>query len=365
MFDKLWDFIVNSSMTFFLPLVCSYFALSGSLFFNVACEEAYGLEKFADQILAPSHYLFMGRIAKRNLMGEWDFHPRYEYQDNFAIKTASSALALLPSFLIGSAAKAAALLQKETRKHHHEMKLALESTHVNSNLPYYESLGIHLGDGKDRLVAQGHKRRPGDENNLAIEKEAFKQITTLLTKANIPWWIDCGTCLGAYRYGGAIPWDEDIDLAVLQPDFDNICRVLNQLDPNEYVVQDWSSRDFPKSYLKVYVRRSKTLIDIYHFAVDPEKQQATYILALETNFFFPEWWKIRERRFKTPAPFAILFPLKKATFDGIEVNVPNDTVKYLQRYYGENLAPAKIYDEVTGQYEKDLTHPYWQRAYVH
>ena len=367
MLEKFWDFVVESSMSFFIPLVCSYFALSSNLFLNVACEEAVGLEKFGNQCLAPLHYLCMGRMAVKNSSGEWEFLPRFDYTQNFGAKTALSCATILPGFVLGTAAKSAALVQKSTRNRHREMKLALEDTSVRSNNNYYESIGIHLShfSNPEWLTPQGHQRRPGDENALASEKRAMADITALLTRANIPWWIDCGTCLGAYRYGGVIPWDEDVDVAVLLPDFDNVCRVLNQLDPRKYIVQDWSSRDFPKSYLKVFVRDSKRLVDIYFFKIDPESKHIQYILALENSMFFPEWWKIRERRFKAPVAIDDVFPLKKTLFDGIEVNMPNDTVKYLQRYYGENLAPAKIYDPITQQYEKDLSHPYWQRAYVH
>jgi phosphorylcholine metabolism protein LicD len=200
---------------------------------------------------------------------------------------------------------------------------------------------------------------------LHHEKEALRKIGTLLEEANIPWWVDCGTCLGAYRYGGVIPWDEDVDIAVLMPDFDNVKRVLNQLDPSEYTVQDWSSREHPKSFMKVYVRKSGTFVDIYHFKILPETRQIQYVLSLEHAFFLPDWMKIREQKFTVPAEFDSVFPLKKMTFDNMTVFVPNKIEKYLQRYYGENLAPAKVFDPITNKYEKDLTHPYWLRAYVH
>ena len=212
---------------------------------------------------------------------------------------------------------------------------------------------------------QFHKRRPGDENHLEEEKEALAEVFRILKKHNIPCWVDCGTCLGAFRYGGIIPWDLDIDVAVLEPDFENVSRALNELDKNRFVVQDWSSSCLPNTYLKIYVKGGSTLIDIYHFAIHPQTRQVQYILSQEHNIFLPQSWRIRERRFTVPIDFDTVFPLKKALFDGVEVYVPNKTAKYLQTFYGENLDPAKVYDESTCRYEKDLSHPYWQRAYVH
>ena len=63
-------------------------------------------------------------------------------------------------------------------------------------------------------------------------------------------------------------------------------------------------------------------------------------------------------------PFALVFPLKKAYFDGIGVFVPGKTKEYLQQRYGDNIDPVKTYNAQTGQYEKDLSHPYWKDSYA-
>jgi len=364
MSGRLWDFFVDTMITLFLPLVCSYFTLTTSIFFNVSAQNGTGLEWAGNALLAPVQYLLAGKEAIEKPDGSWEFVQRFDYKNAFWIKTASSVIALPPSFLLGSAVKGLSFVDKKARGHYAAIQAAMSSQKTHSHLAYYQEMGLQVGKAMETLLPQGHERRPGDEQVLAIEKEALREITALLNGANIPWWVDCGTCLGAYRYGGVIPWDSDVDIAVLLPDFENVRHALNQLDPSKYIVQDWSSREHPDSYLKVYIRKSNSLIDIYHFAIHPETKQLCYILSLETNMFFPEWWKVRERRFTVPVAFDTVFPLKRGTLDGVEVFVPNDTKKYLQRYYGENLDPVKIYDTATGQYEKDLSHPYWQKVYA-
>lgn len=367
MLQSIYDFIMKSLFTFFVPIVCTYFALTSNVFLNIACDEASGFERLGNVLLIPSHYLFVGQIAHKNEMGEWSFSDRFEYNHHFLCKTIVSSLTVIPSFIAGVSVKALSLLGEESRIHQKTMTKALQSVRVDPNHDLYQQAGIDLGIGKkaEWLLPEGYQRKPGDEQNLADDKIALKEIGALFTEAGIPWWVDCGTCLGAYRYGGVIPWDEDIDIAVLIQDFDNVKRTLNKLDSTQYLVQDWSSREHPKSYLKVFVRKSRNLIDIYHYTINPEKREITYLLSLENSWIFPEWWKIRESRFTVPVSYDVVFPLKKALFDGVEVFVPKDTKKFLQRCYGENLAPAKIFDPKSGGYEKDLSHPYWHRAYVH
>lgn len=365
MSDRLWDLFVESMAACFLPLVCLYHAICGNVFLNVEAENATKLEWLGNQILAPTQYLLAGKEAIKKEDGSWEFIQRFEYKKGFWIKSAASFIVLPSSLVVGSFVKGLSFLDPETKNRHDALVAAKNSTVTRSNFEKYQKMGLIAEKSSEEFISLGCTRRPGDENTLKIEKEALADIGKLLNAAKITWWLDCGTCLGAYRYGGVIPWDDDVDIAVLVPDFDNVLHALNALDQKKYIVQDWSSRDLPKSYIKVYVRETGHLIDIYHFAIDPAKNELSYILSLETNMFFPEWWKTRERRFKAPVAFDVVFPLKRAQFDGIEVFVPNDTKKFLQRYYGENLDPVKIYNPITNAYEKDLSHPYWQRAHVH
>ncbi len=362
---KLFDWIGH---TFISVLTC-YHLVSSSIFLNTAAEEAAGLEKMGDLVLAPFQYLFAGHSAY-SIEGptplKYELRQRFDYEGHYMLKMAGSLVALPFSLAVGSALKGSAFLFSTVRARHGAIAEAAYGMKVHSNQAYYRSLGIKLGESfTEKVASLGYLRKVGDENHLSAEKEALKEIVSLLNKNEILYWVDCGTCLGAYRYGGIIPWDFDIDIAVLEPDFSNVKRVLNALDKSKYQVEDWSNRSQPKTYIRVYVRSTREYIDIYHFAIHPEKRTIQYILSNECSRFMPKWWKIRESRFKVETPFDLVFPLKMADFDGIEVPVPNQMKSYLQLRYGDNLDPVKIYNETTGKYEKDLSHPYWQRAYVH
>ncbi len=367
MMSRLWDLFVETLMVMFLPAVCTYHLITADLFLNVAASNAEGLEKAGNALLAPFQYLFAGRTAYPQSDGSWKFVQTFDYYDAFWMKTSASIFAAAPSLFVGGTVKALGYLSKSARERHASLHAAKYTTPPSPNVEQYRKWGIELVDFKtaERFSSQGHKRRPGDEHLLKSSKEALRVIGKILNDAKIPWWADCGTCLGTYRYGGIIPWDDDIDIAILVNDFENARRALNRLNPDRFHVQDWSSRSFPDTFFKIYLKDSGEIFDIFCFKIDPDKKEIASIFSLDEAIFFPEWFKIRERRFCSPASFDTVFPLKVADFDGVPVFVPNKPKEYLQRYYGENLDPAKVYDPTTGRFEKDLSHPYWQRPYVH
>ncbi len=270
MLSRLWDFFVESLMVLFLPAVSAYHLLTADLFVNVSAADATGFEKAGNFLLIPFQYLFAGRIAIPQEDGSWTFIQQFDYHDGFWIKTSASIVAAGPSFILGSAIKGLGFLSHVTRTRHASLLAAKMGISCRPNLELYQKWGMALGDSDQRewLLSQGHRRRPGDELILKEAKDALAQIGAILNEAQIPWWVDCGTCLGTYRYGGIIPWDDDLDIAILVTDFENVRRALNKLDPKQFHVQDWSSRSCPDSFFKIYLKKTRSMLDVYCFKID-------------------------------------------------------------------------------------------------
>lgn len=352
---------------FGMPVVAFYHDIHENIFLNVSAEDATGFEKAGNLLLTPVQYLLDGKKAVLNDDGfSYELKGKFEYQEHLTLKLTGAVLVLQPSLLLGSIVKGAACFTDGAKKRQKRLEQSRYQK-MRSHNEIYACLGIDLSHftSAESIATPLHKRRPGEENHFHEEKECFQKIVSLLNHNKIVYWADCGTCLGAFRYGGIIPWDHDIDLAVLSPDFYNVMNALKDLDPEKYQVQDWSGRDKPATYIRVYVKNTRNHIDIYHFAIDEKAKTISSIVSNEESSFLPESWKVRESRFKVETPFDLVFPLKSSMFDGMEIFVPNNTKKYLQMRYGENIDPVKIYNEKTNSYEKDLTHPYWQLPYAY
>jgi hypothetical protein len=368
--NLVWNQFSNWIMQAGLPTVAVYHALCSSTFLNIAAGDAEGIEKIANFYLAPVQYLLAGKQAdpvfsETGELISYRLKQRFSYEDPLIwVKTLGAYCALPSSLIIGSTLKGVSYAFEGIRQKAQKISTCLMTAPIISQNESYLKMGIELidFDQAEQIESQGYQRRPGDELKLQAEKQALKEIVSLLNEHKIVYWLDCGTCLGAYRYGGNIPWDWDLDLAILKPDFANVRQILQKLDPNKYVVQDWSSRDKTESYLKVYVKEGGSLIDIYHFVIDPESKIVHSIVSNEDSIFLPESWKIRERSYTVPSSFDIVFPLKKISFDGVLAYVPNKTKTYLEQRYSGDISPARVYSQETGQYEKVPDHPYWNKS---
>ncbi len=63
----------------------------------------------------------------------------------------------------------------------------------------------------------------------------MKDLHDLLCKIGVNYWLEGGSCLGAYRHQGFIPWDDDFDIAMTYEDYQKFLNNIDKyLDHNKY-----------------------------------------------------------------------------------------------------------------------------------
>lgn len=356
------DFVRDVMQPLGMPVVSFYHAVRESLFFNTRISEANPLEEIGNFFLTPSRYLFAGKkihIEQKDDAAQYVVKQSYSYKKLHWLKSLGSFVALPVSYTVGTTFKAISYLFPEVRRRQRAIKRTLHASCVESHLEQYTSQGIPAFHSEESIPCQHHKRPSGLTKKQKIEIQTLKEITALLDQHQILYWIDCGTCLGAYRYGGIIPWDWDIDLAIMVDDHENVKNILAGLDPEKYQIQDWSSYSKPKTFLKLFVKETKNFVDIYHYKIDEKEQTVGYVFTY-IDSPFPQSWKKSELKCIKPLAYEQVFPLKKATFDNLTVWAPHNIVEFLQSKYGENLDPTMVWNEESQTYDKVVDHPFYQ-----
>lgn len=67
--------------------------------------------------------------------------------------------------------------------------------------------------------------------------EMLDIFAEICDRHNITYWLVCGTALGARRHGGFIPWDDDLDVAVLRNDYKKLLSILKDELPSNLKLQ--------------------------------------------------------------------------------------------------------------------------------
>ncbi len=145
-----------------------------------------------------------------------------------------------------------------------------------------------------------------------------------LDEEGIKWVLYSGNLLGMYRHNNSfIPWDDDIDLVILKED-NTLEERLKRFD-NKLKKHNMHLKDTPFGYAvnndDHSISKNKAYIDLFIYTKEGNIWKCN---EWAQNTFPNEYFKEE-----------MLFPFKKGIFEGIEVNIPNDSVGWLKQNYGE------------------------------
>lgn len=103
------------------------------------------------------------------------------------------------------------------------------------------------------------------------ELEMLTIFTEICETLRLHWFVVCGTALGAVKYGGFIPWDDDIDVALPREDYEIFLREAPKLLPGHIFLQNYHSDPaFPHIYSKLrnsnttYIEAGAAHLDMHH-----------------------------------------------------------------------------------------------------
>lgn len=90
-----------------------------------------------------------------------------------------------------------------------------------------------------------------------IEFDLLKNFVEICEKLDLNYYLVCGTALGAVKYNGFIPWDDDIDVALCRNDYNVFCEKAQELLPEGVFLQTYiTDKGYPCIFAKL--RNSNT-----------------------------------------------------------------------------------------------------------
>ena len=218
--------------------------------------------------------------------------------------------------------------------------------------------------------------------NLAL----LKEMDYVCKQAGLKYWLDGGTLLGAVRHGGFIPWDDDIDTAMLRDDYEQIAHAFEKYSRNPDIYVGY--RPIPNKYNNYFLKimhkkcphlfvdifpwdnygqrltveeqlqktveikkiRKKEITNMQKSMVNSENivnkrinlmlsikdgndEKGDYVWGVDFNHGWKNWF----------THYEVLHPLKTIKYEGIDFPCLNNPDSFLTRLYGDYMAyPKKI-----------------------
>lgn len=96
------------------------------------------------------------------------------------------------------------------------------------------------------------------EEMRKIQLNGLLYIKDICEKNNINYYIISGTLLGAIKYKGYIPWDDDIDIALRREDYLKLIKAIeDDNDLNYKVLTIYNTKDYYYPYAKLVHSKTK------------------------------------------------------------------------------------------------------------
>ena len=194
-------------------------------------------------------------------------------------------------------------------------------------------------------VTRANKQRVEQENAKwkPARLRMFDEIRHALEREGVQYWIDSGSLLGAWRGGGMIPHDDDVDIGIAGQEMHARARAAVEAHcprlgikaasySGKWEVYDPESPEIPWGDNNDTWHMVSCDIDLYLRQEDGWQQQY-FNFGIDANRF----------------PDHIIFPLGRIQFEGRTCPAPHRVQAYLETVYGY-LGEDAEYDQETQKF---------------
>lgn len=239
-----------------------------------------------------------------------------------------------------------------------------------------------------------------ENNKIECRKIQLKLLDALkevCDKNGLVYWIDFGTLLGAVRYRGFIPWDDDIDVSMPMEDYKKFLIVAEKELPQDIFLQTpKTDKEYKQCYAKLRDCYSTFLedhepdnhdfhrgiyIDIFpsviypkmprfikkvllYFTVKSRDKAVVFRKNVLLNYFIYGVCKLvwlafsplksdfsgrvpEDNGYYEAIPQKVLYPIKEIEFEGKMYSCPNNVPKYLSLMYGDDyMTPPPVENRI-------------------
>ena len=176
--------------------------------------------------------------------------------------------------------------------------------------------------------------RVSDEEAYRIY-ELMRKVDAVFTKHQITYWATGGTLIGAVRYAGLMPWDDDLDLCIMEQDEEKLVRAKEDLEALGLGV-------YKKDIYVIYFQDGIPVKDLDHPGACSFKYPSldVFVMALEPR-------KEAEDRYVHRAPYfysrfgtedgfsyAQIEEISRVPFGPLMLPIPGEAAVFLNNNYG-------------------------------
>ena len=201
------------------------------------------------------------------------------------------------------------------------------------------------------------KEQNGEKITIrTVQKELYKilkEIDRICEKNNIDYYLIGGTCLGAVRHKGFIPWDDDADIGMSRKDYKKFIEALKKDLSNEFTFHCYEE---DKKYLVTWpamkIRKKDTYVKEKNILLKNKCKDSDGIFVDVFIYDYSSESELLDKAFRL---INIILMVIIVFFENIFINpIP---LKFLYRFnarlYGKICKKGKYFnEEITWIFEK-------------